>query len=142
MRADLRRTAAALAALATAVALVVGACGSGRRPLRVGVVVDCVGVNRPLEGAELAGTELPLLQRGAKLRGEDALDGVTPTTIAGRPVELVRGCTELYEFSTLTAEIRRLVEREHVDVVVAGGSGPDAVAVRDVAALYPHVIFL
>src|SRR4051794_23779344 len=142
MRADLRSTAAALAVLAAAAALVVGGCGSERRPVRVGVVVDCVGVNRPLEGAELAGAELPLLQRGAKLRRADAIDGITSGTIAGRPVELVPGCTELYEFSTLAAEIRRLVEHEHVDVVVAGGSGRDDLAVRDVAALYPHVIFL
>ena len=142
MRADVRRRAAGLVAAVVGATLLAGGCGSGPRPLRVGVVVDCVGVNRPLEGAELAGAELPLVQRGATLRGDDALDGVTRAMIAGRPVELVRGCTELYEFSTLTAEIRRLVEREHVDVVVAGGSGRDDVAVRDVAALYPRVLFL
>jgi branched-chain amino acid transport system substrate-binding protein len=141
MRAELRRAAAALGAMAATATLVAG-CGGAPRPLRVGVVVDCVGVNRPLQGAELAGAELPLVQRGARLRGNDAGDGIGRVTIAGRPVELVRGCTELYEFSTLAAEIRRLVEREHVDVVVAGGSGPDDVAVRDVAALYPGVSFL
>jgi branched-chain amino acid transport system substrate-binding protein len=142
MRADVRRRVAAIAALVLAAALVAGGCGHGSRPLRVGVVVDCVGVNRPLEGAELAGAELPLVQRGATARGDDALDGVTPAKISGRPVELVRGCTELYEFSTLTAEIRRLVEREHVDAVVAGDSGRDDVTVRDVAARYPRVLFL
>src|SRR3954463_4813730 len=141
MRAELRRAAAALGAMAAPATLVAG-CGGAPRPLRVGVVVDCVGVNRPLQAAELAGAELPLVRRGARLRGADPTAGITRATIAGRPVELVRGCTELYEFSTLTAEIRRLVEREHVDVVVAGGSGPDDVAVRDVAALYPHVSFL
>jgi branched-chain amino acid transport system substrate-binding protein len=142
MRADRRRLAGLVTALAAAGALVVAGCGSEPRPLRIGVVVDCVGVNRPLEGAELAGAELPLVQRGATLRGDDALDGVTRATIAGRPIELVRGCTELYEFSTLEAEVRRLVEHEHVDVVVAGGSGPDDLAVRDVAARYPRVTFL
>jgi branched-chain amino acid transport system substrate-binding protein len=142
MRADARRVAGTLAAACAAAALVVAGCGSAPKPLRVGVVVDCVGVNRPLEGAELAGAELPLVQRGARLRGNDALDGVTAATIAGRPVQLVRGCSELYEYSTLTAEIRRLVEREHVDVVVAGDSGPDDLTVRDVAARYPRVTFL
>src|SRR3954454_10278586 len=141
MRAELQR-AAALAAIAAAVALAAGGCGGSPRPLRVGVVVDCVGINRPLQAAELAGAELPLVQRGARPRGEDAGGAIGRVTIAGRPVELVRGCTELYEFSTLAAEIRRLVEHDHVDVVVAGGSGPDDVALRDVAALYPGVSFL
>jgi len=76
------------------------------------------------------------------MRGDGALDGVTRARIGGRPVELVRGCTELFEYSTLTAEIRRLVVHEHVDVVVAGGSGPDDLTVRDVAARYPGVTFL
>jgi branched-chain amino acid transport system substrate-binding protein len=131
------------AAIAVLVAALVGlGCGGSERPLRIGVVVDCEGVNRPLQAAELAGAELPLLQRGAKLRGRDAVDGITDARIAGRRVEVVQGCTELFEFSALTAEIRRLVEHEHVDVVVAGGSGPDELAVRDVAALYPDVIFM
>ena len=142
MPADVGRAAALLVALVGTAALLAAACGSGPRPLRVGVVVDCVGVNRPLEGAELAGAELPLVERGARVRGDDALDGITPARISGRPVEVVRGCTELYEFSTLTAEIRRLIEREHVDVVVAGGSGRDDMALRDVAARYPDVVFL
>ena len=142
MPADVGRTAALLIAVLGTAALLAAACGGEPRPLRVGVVVDCVGVNRPLEGAELAGAELPLVERGARVRGDDALDGITPARISGRPVEVVRGCTELYEFSTLTAEIRRLIEREHVDVVVAGGSGRDDMALRDVAARYPDVVFL
>jgi branched-chain amino acid transport system substrate-binding protein len=136
------RTLALIGAVLVAGVLAVAGCGGSERPVRIGVVVDCVGVNRPLQGAELAGAELPLLRRGARLRGGDALGGITPATIAGRRVELVPGCTELYEFSTLTLEIRRLVEHEHVDVVVAGGSGPDDDAVRDVAARYPRVSFV
>ena len=142
MRADPRRAAAGVVAVLAAAALVAGGCGGSKRPLRIGVVVDCVGYNRPLEGSELAGAELPLVQRGARMRGDDAIAGIGAATIAGRRVELVRGCTELWEFSTLTAAIRRLVDHEHVDVIVAGGSGPDDVTVRDVAALYPHVSFL
>jgi branched-chain amino acid transport system substrate-binding protein len=137
MRAD---RAAALALAVTA--LVVVGCGADERPLRIGVVVDCVGVNRPFERAELAGAELPLVHRGARLHGGDPRAGIGPATIAGRPVELVTGCTELWEFSTLALAVRRLVEREHVDVVVAGASGPDGLTVRDVAALYPRVSFL
>ena len=38
-------------------------------PLRVGVLVDCVGFFRNLQDASLAGAEIPLLNRGASLRG-------------------------------------------------------------------------
>src|SRR5262249_45314540 len=56
--------------------------------------------------------------------------------------ELVPGCTEIYEFSTLTTEVRRLIEREHVDAIVAGSGGPDEIVLRELARRYPHVIFL
>ena len=131
-----------LASALVAGALATGACGTGQRPVRIGVVVDCVGINRPLEGAELAGAELPLVERGGRLGASGPLGGVSPARIAGRRVELVRGCTEVLEFSTLTAEIRRLVEQEHVDVVVAGASGADELVMRDVARRYPRVVFL
>ena len=62
--------------------------------------------------------------------------------MAGRRVELVRGCTESLEFSTLTTELRRLAENEHVDVIVAGTTGNDEVVMRDVARRYPHVLFV
>ena len=43
--------------------------GRGGAPLRIGVVVDCAGIYRSLEDAELSGAALPLLERGARLRG-------------------------------------------------------------------------
>jgi branched-chain amino acid transport system substrate-binding protein len=54
----------------------------------------------------------------------------------------VRGCTEVWEFSALTRELRRLVESEDVDAIVAGGTGPDGVVMRDVARDHPGVVFL
>jgi branched-chain amino acid transport system substrate-binding protein len=136
------RPAAVLPAVALAVGVAVGACGQEQRPVRVGVVVDCVGIYRPLEGAELAGAELPLVQRGAEIHRSGPLGGVSAARISGRRVEMVRGCTEVLEFSTLTAEMRRLVEHEHVDVVVAGTSGVDELVMREVARRYPRVVFV
>ncbi len=131
-----------IAALAVVAALT-GCVGAGEeRPLRIGAVVDCVGVYRSLEDAELSGAALPLIERGAALRGRRAVDGLTPARVAGRRVELVRGCTEALEFSTLTTEVRRLVEQEHADVVVAGGTGPDEIVLRDLARKYPRVVFI
>ena len=40
--------------------------GGEERPLRIGVIVDCAGVYRSLEDAELSGAALPLIERGAR----------------------------------------------------------------------------
>lgn len=137
MRPDARRIAC-LVALVVAV----GACGESERPLRIGVVVDCVGVYRTLEEPELSAAMLPLIERGARLRGRRASEGLESARVAGRPVELVRGCTEALEFSMLSLELRRLVEREDVDAIVAAGTGVDEIVLRDVAARHPRVAFL
>lgn len=135
---DERCLAVALAAV-TVMAL---GCGDSERRLRIGVIVDCVGINRSLGDAELSAAALPLVERGARVRGPLSEGGLTRPLIAGRRVELVRGCTEALEFSTLAAEMRRLAEHEHVDVVLGAGTGPDEIAMRDVARLYPRVAFV
>jgi branched-chain amino acid transport system substrate-binding protein len=127
-----------------ALLLAVSACGGDtQRPLRIGVVVDCVGGWRALGDGELAAAQLPLIARGARAVGENPSDGVRGGRVAGRRVEIVRGCSESGEFSTLTQVARQLVEREHVDAVVAGGFDPvDGIPLREVARRYPHVLFI
>ena len=141
MRPDLRRRLVPLALVAVVVVAGAG-CSEQERPFRIGVIADCVGIQRPYHDGELSGAELPLIERGAELRGPSAADGITPVEIAGRSVEIVPGCTEVWEFSTLTAEVRRLAEGEDVDAIVAAGGGPDEVVLRDVAKLYPHIAFV
>ena len=131
-----------LAALLAAGLVAWSACGEEERPLRVGVVVDCVGIGRPLRDAELSGAQLPLIERGAERNGRLPRGGVREVEVAGRPVELVPGCTEALEFSMLTREVRRLAEIEKVDAVVAAGTGPDEVVMRDLARAHPDVVFL
>ena len=142
MRTEGLRRAALLAGVLALSLSAVSCGGGGGDPFRIGVIADCVGINRPLHDAELSGAELPLIEKGAELRGQLAGSGVTATEVAGRPVELVPGCTELWELSALTAEARRLIEREDVDAIVGAGSGVDEIALRDVARLYPDVVFL
>jgi branched-chain amino acid transport system substrate-binding protein len=127
-----------------ALLLAVSACGGDtQRPLRIGVVVDCVGGWRALGDGELAAAQLPLIARGARAVGENPSDGVRGGRVAGRRIEIVRGCSESGEFSTLTQVARQLVEREHVDAVVAGGFDPvDGIPLREVARRYPHVLFI
>ena len=131
-------------ALAAASVLAVSACGgSTQRPLRIGVVVDCFGAFRALQERELSGAQLPLIVRGARTAGKSPSDGVRRVRVAGRPVEVVRGCSESGEFATVTQVTRQLVEREHVDVVVAGGPfSVDGVPLRDLARRYPDVAFV
>ena len=142
MRSRGRHRLGRLALLTALAASVAGGCGGAERPLRIGVIVDCVGINRPLRNAELSGAQLPLIERGAHARGPRPSDGLDPVEIAGRPVELVPGCTELWEFSALTTEARRLAEVEHVDAIVGGGGSPEEVVLRDVARRAPGVLFL
>ena len=128
-----------LAALAVgACAALAAGCGGAERPFRLGVLTDCQGPFHAFEEAELSGAELPLVARGARLRGAAPADGVTDATAGGRKVELVRGCAETGEFTVFLEEVRRLVEKEHVDAIV-GGNGP---SIRDVARLYPTVPFV
>jgi branched-chain amino acid transport system substrate-binding protein len=132
------------AALAAAALLATPACGgTSERPLRIGVIVDCVGAYRALQDQELAGAQLPLIVRGAGKAGRNPSDGVHNVGVAGRPVEVVRGCSESGEFTTLTQVARQLVEREHVDVVFAGGPfSVDGIPLRDLARRYPDVAFI
>ena len=131
-----------LMAVLAAAALVAGCPGGEERALRIGVIVNCAGIYRSYQDSELSAAALPLIERGAQLRGRRAQKGLTPARVADREVELVRGCTETREFSTLTAELRWLAEREKVDVIVAASNGPDEVIMRNVARKYPDVVFV
>ena len=132
------------AALIAALALGLGACGgSGQRPLRIGVIVDCQGAFRALRDVELSGAQLPLMARGAERKGREAGDGVTAARVDGRPVELVRGCSESGELAAVTQVARLLVDRMNVDVVVEGGVfSVDGIVLREVARRYPDVPFV
>jgi ABC-type branched-subunit amino acid transport system substrate-binding protein len=112
-------------------------------PLRVGVMVNCVGFFRGYEDLMLAGSELPFIERGAHLRSADLSDGVTDVTLpGGRRARLVIGCDEGGEFTTEIAAARRLVEKEHADVVVGGTWPGDGIVLGQVAQRYPRVAFV
>ena len=133
------RWAAGFTAATVAVLLLATGCaGSDDEPFRLGLLTDCQGPFQAFEEAQLSGAELPFLRRGASLAGGGPATGVEPITVAGRTVELVRGCQEVAEHTVFIEEARRLVETEHVDALVGGAS----VATRAVAHRYPDVPFL
>lgn len=130
----------ALAGLLGAIALVAGCGGGGKSPIRVGVLGVCQGVFTPFYDEAVAGAELPLLQRGGKLRGEKPADGVRGAKVTGHPVELSFGCSDDTGERAL-AEVRRLVEKEHVQILVGGETSAAGIAIRDYARTKPDVTF-
>jgi len=134
--------AAAALVVVGAAAAVAAVSGGTENPLRVAVIVDCFGFFRGAEGLELAGAELPFLDRGAHLRTADPADGVTDADLGhGRHARLLIGCDEGGGFTTLIGETRRLVEQEHADAVVAGTWPGDGIVLGQIARLYPGVAF-
>ena len=141
MRADNR-----LIAVPLVLALVLAACGCGNteQPVRIGVLADCRGLLGGLNDVMLAGAELPLIRRGARLHSVRPRDGLEHATVAGRHVQLLTACSEVGEFSVLVEEARRLIELEHADVIVGGmslGSG-EGIVLRGLARRYPNVAFV
>jgi branched-chain amino acid transport system substrate-binding protein len=140
MRADLSR----VAGLLVVASLGVGAagCSGGEQPMRIGLLTDCRGIFSGYEDEMLAGAELPLLQRGARLTNGKPSGGVSEARAGGRDLELIRGCTEETEHTILVEEARRLVEVEGVDAVVGAIGESDSLVFRELARKYPEVIFI
>jgi branched-chain amino acid transport system substrate-binding protein len=129
-----------LAVLAAVVALA-GCGGSGKSTIRVGVLAVCQGAYAPFYDEILGGAELPLLQRGGKLAGAAPANGVRGAKVAGHPVELVIGCSDETGSRALSVA-RRLVEKEHVQILVGPETSAAGIAIRDYARTQPDVTFL
>jgi branched-chain amino acid transport system substrate-binding protein len=140
MRTELRRPLLVSVLAFVLVAFAVG-CGGGARPIRIGVISDCEGPFASRYDGIIGAAELPLIERGAKLRG-GASAGVEGVSIAGKPVELLPGCERWGDRWTLLAELRRLVEREGANVVIGPPFTGDGIAVREYAKRQPGVTFL
>jgi branched-chain amino acid transport system substrate-binding protein len=140
MRADLSRVAHVLAVAALAVAT--AGCSGDEEPVRIGLLTDCRGLFSGYEDQMLAGAELPLLRRGARLTNGRPSGSVSDAHVAGRDVDLVRGCTETSEFTILVEEARRLVEVENVDALIGPISEADGLVARELARKHPDVIFI
>lgn len=131
-----------VAALVVAVGALAGGCGRSQpEAVRIGVLAACDGIWGYWYDGSLAATELPLLERGARLAGSKPGDGLREATVAGRPVELVFGCGDGLPEVALS-EARRLVEVEGVDLLIGATTLAEAVAIRDYAERHPEVTFV
>ena len=139
------RSLAPILAVALAGAVLAAGCGgSGSSdPVRIGVLVDCIGTLETVHEPVMGAVELPLIRRGARPAGRTPTEGLRGAEVAGRPVEIVEGCTEQGHTARLVAETRRLVEEEGAQVVIGPESGTgDETVLRQVAPRYPDVTFL
>jgi branched-chain amino acid transport system substrate-binding protein len=123
------------------VALAAGCGGGGKTPIRIGVLGVCSGAYAPYYGDILAGAELPLLARGGRLAGAAPPAGVDGAKVAGHPVRLFLGCSDETGTRALV-EARKLVERDHVQVLVGPETSAAGIALRDYARTQPEVAFL
>jgi branched-chain amino acid transport system substrate-binding protein len=136
------RKVLAAAALA-AIALAAGGCGGASHPFTIGVVTDCEGVFAPYSPDVLAAAELPLLERGAKLAGRVPADGVKAAKVGGRHVKVVQGCAEITGLTELIENVRRLIEADRADVVVAPMLGQaEGIVLQELARKYPAATFV
>lgn len=132
---------AVVAVLVVGILGLAGCGGSGKSTIRIGVLGVCQGAFAPLYEEVVGGAELPLLQRGAKLRGSKPTDGVRGAKVASHPVEIVFGCSDETGERAL-AEVRRLVEKEHVQILAGAETTSAGVAIRDYAKTQPDTTFL
>jgi YVTN family beta-propeller protein len=109
--------------------------------VRIGLLTACEGFYGLFADPSLAGAELPLLQRGARLAGPRPADGVQGATVAGKDVQLSFGCGDDTAEKALS-EARRLVERAGVDVLIGPTQIGEAFAIKEYARKHPDVTFL
>lgn len=132
----------ALGALAVGLAVLAAGCSGGRGGvIRIGVIADCEGFFSSGFESALAGAELPLIDRGARLRGAKPSDGIEGASVAGKRVELLFGCERSTRATTI-AELRQLVEKEGANAVVGLGIAHEGLVMRDYAKHQPAVTFV
>jgi branched-chain amino acid transport system substrate-binding protein len=119
-----------------------GGGGEGEgEPIKIGHLSNCEGPFAPFYDQTTGGAMLALVQRGAEPAGEKGSDGVENATLAGRPVEVVFGCSDSTP-DVAVAEARRLVEQENVDILVGPLSGSEGIAVANYSKERPEVTFV
>ena len=145
MRAELGRRLAptVLAGLAVALALAAAGCGgAGGGTITIGVLSYCQGASSENGEQIFAGAELPLIERGAKLRGRKPSDGITDATVAGKRVRLLLGCMRYRAFDMNIAESRRLVEQDGARLLIGTLTIQNGEVERDYAWREPGIAFL
>jgi branched-chain amino acid transport system substrate-binding protein len=135
------RVRTAVGLLAALAVLVGSGCGSSNsEPFRIGIISDCYGPFSSVHEPIVASAELPLLERGGRLRGRQPSEGVEGLEVAGRPVELHIGCVAGNE--EVIPEARRLVEEDGAQAIVGPINPQQGMILREYARRQPETAFL
>jgi branched-chain amino acid transport system substrate-binding protein len=135
------RASALTVAFVCVVSALAAGCGSSNvRPFTIGILSDCYGPAGGSNELNVASAELPLIERGAKLSGRKATDGIGLVEVAGRRVVLVLGCVA--GTTDVIPEARRLVEEDRAQVIVGPQDPAQGMALRLYARKRPETAFL
>ncbi len=110
--------------------------------IRIGVALTCRGPFKSLLQQTLAGAELPLIERGARLHGTQPTSGLGPFSVAGHRVSIVTACETWSDHASTISALSRLVDTDHAQVVLGPTFEGDSLAVRDFAHAHPGVTFM
>jgi branched-chain amino acid transport system substrate-binding protein len=126
--------------VAVALSLGAGCGGSKAEPVRIGILSDCYGFSSSGHELAIASAELPLLERGGRVRGRQPSSGIEGAEVAARPVELLVGCVA--GNNDVIPEARRLVEEDGAQGIVGPLDPEQGMILRDYARRRPETAFL
>ena len=119
-----------------------GGGGKESGPVKVGILTTCGGPFAVFEAQSFSGAKYALVHNaGGKAKGTGPQDSVSGAKVAGRPIQVEFGCSDATP-DKATAEARRLVENEKVDILLGPLSGDEGVAVANYATSQPGVTFV
>jgi branched-chain amino acid transport system substrate-binding protein len=131
-----------LVLLVVCLALPLASCGDrGAATIRIGVIADCEGITEYGRDASYTGTELALIQRGARTLGPAPANGVSEAQVAGKKIKLEFGCGDGTGQKALS-EARRLVDQLGANVLIGPALDGEALALKEYAKRRPATTFV
>jgi branched-chain amino acid transport system substrate-binding protein len=135
------RASALTVTVVCVVSVLAAGCESSKvRPFTIGILSDCFGPAGGSNELNVASAELPLIERGATLRGRKPSDGIGAVEVADRRVVLILGCVA--GTTDVIPEARRLVEEDGAQVIVGPQDPAQGMALRGYARKRPETAFL
>src|SRR5215207_1871564 len=111
--------------------------------IKVAILSDCEGAFGAFYEPDIAGAQVPLINRGAKPKDpKKPSAGITGAEVAGKKIEIVGyGCADDTADKAIE-ETRRLMEQEGADILVGPLSGDEGIAVANYAKEHPDKTFI
>jgi branched-chain amino acid transport system substrate-binding protein len=117
--------------------------GGGGGTIKLAILSDCEGAFGTFYEPDIAGAQVPLINRGAKAENpKKPSDGISGAKVAGKNIDIVGyGCADDTADKAIE-ETRRLMEQEGADILVGPLSGDEGIAVANYAKEHPEQTFV